>query len=481
MRQIFITVLFFCCIQVLAAQGTHTYDLLPSGGAAGSLNLIGPDSTPTATRQYLFQAPAVMPAAGDTPLVLFDSLPGTGERRCVALEEVSGVMQFRIATGDCGTGGGGGDVFTNVSNTFTATPQSIDVSGATARWNLTSEWDIANANAAVWLTVYSGNSAPLGGLIVGKSIRGTKASPAVTQSGDNLLQIAGGGWATFDVTSAARIDLKAGSTWSATNFESYITMSTVANSSTVPIARWFFGLDSPGGLTMLNNEDIWFRDAGGTPQQILGLSNSNIVTISTTAMNGIRLQDDVAVAAGSDMSVEAGTFFVAGNQPASPTAWFRATAAQSTYTLRVESSGGALRMGVRGDGMSLSGAMDARDIIPLASRTYDLGSVTLLWDDLFAETVQLGLFGQATGVLTLDNASVAGTATIRGGSASGGIGIEITTGVYPSSGGIHFGLNTRRWGDGHFDRIVAAGQNGITQSCASTATIQFIGGIATGC
>lgn len=131
-------------------------------------------------------------------------------------------------------------------------------------------------------------------ILAGISARNTFASPAAIKSDDYLLILDGRGydgsatdWSEYAVgfsDTAAQIAMRAGSDWSGTNHESYLSVKTVPNAATTPVER--FRIESTGFIGHLSGAADPFASfvghADGADYSML-LSSSNAVSAVTSS------------------------------------------------------------------------------------------------------------------------------------------------------------------------------------------------------
>lgn len=167
------------------------------------------------------------PAGSEREIGPANTVTGTGAAGQVAFWSSASVL-----TGE-------NDLFWDSSNNWlglgTAAPAfRLELQGAT------------NANANIVIKEASADTTTPGLALL--KTRGTLGSEAATNSGDGIGNLSFGGWTNAYKFNAARIEGFAGSLWTATNSESYITFATTPNASVTRAERFRIGPSGQWGI-----------------------------------------------------------------------------------------------------------------------------------------------------------------------------------------------------------------------------------------
>ena len=112
----------------------------------------------------------------------------------------------------------------------------LTATGTVPQFLFVGEWDVAAMNCQFDGRSYSGTHVNAGMIFHGHAIRGTIASPTATQSGDNLLVFAGGGYQGGQVDSKATLVMSAIENWTATARGTRMVLSTTPATTNSPAA-----------------------------------------------------------------------------------------------------------------------------------------------------------------------------------------------------------------------------------------------------
>lgn len=155
----------------------------------------------------------------------------------------------------------------------------ISGSGVVAEFDVTTDFNAFGSNARVVATAYSGSSVSFGGMYLGRTARGTAASPTATQSGDVLLNNQAYAHDGTGFAFGGGYNFYAGSTWSGSNHHTVMSFVTIGSGSTTPTSSVWIGRETVGSISLLNDQGIWFNDSGATPRRTLHLDGSNNLNV----------------------------------------------------------------------------------------------------------------------------------------------------------------------------------------------------------